>query len=128
MTVTIAAIARAWALRWLGPRTPPSPPSPAPECSGIVVVADIPPVPPIRIPPGPPFYPPDAFPVPIVRSRGSLDVLESISDSTSSSLRHRLQRSDPLRAITIGHSADCGCQVCANRRYNLMNPMERGEV
>ncbi|KAJ6163878.1 hypothetical protein N7497_003857 [Penicillium chrysogenum] len=60
--------------------------------------------------------------------RHSSAVLESISDSTSSSLRRRLQRCNPLPAITIGHSENCTCQVCSNRRYNLMNPMERGEV
>ncbi|CAI7611232.1 unnamed protein product [Penicillium crustosum] len=89
---------------WLGPRPPARP---VPECSDIVVVADIPPVPPIR--------PPDA-----VRNE------PQASASTSSHLRHRLQRINELPAITLGHSVTCGCEDCRNRRFSRMTPMEEG--
>ncbi|KAJ5511828.1 Cytochrome P450 [Penicillium expansum] len=104
MTMTIAEIARAWAFRWLGPRPPARP---VPECSDIVVVADIPPVPPIRRP--------DA-----VRNE------PQASASTSSHLRHRRRRINELPAITLGHSVTCGCEDCRNRRFNRMIPMEEG--
>ncbi|OQD99049.1 hypothetical protein PENSOL_c007G03837 [Penicillium solitum] len=89
---------------WLGPRPQARP---VPECSDIVVVADIPPVPPIR--------PPDA-----VRNE------PQASASTSSHLRHRLRRINELPAITLGHSVTCGCEDCRNRRFNRMTPMEEG--
>ncbi|KAJ5950846.1 uncharacterized protein N7479_009259 [Penicillium vulpinum] len=88
----------------LGPRPPARP---VPECSNIVVVADIPPVPPIR--------PPDA-----VRNE------PQASASTSTRLRHRLRRINELPAITLGHSVTCGCEDCRNRRFNRMTPMEEG--
>ncbi|KGO53505.1 Cytochrome P450 [Penicillium expansum] len=89
---------------WLGPRPPARP---VPECSDIVVVADIPPVPPIRRP--------DA-----VRNE------PQASASTSSHLRHRRRRINELPAITLGHSVTCGCEDCRNRRFNRMIPMEEG--
>ncbi|KGO64566.1 Cytochrome P450 [Penicillium italicum] len=87
-------------------RAPP-PARPVPECSDIVVVADIPPVPPIR--------PPDA-----VRNE------PRASASTSSHLRHRCRRINELPPITLGHSVTCGCEDCRNRRFNRMTPMEEG--
>ncbi|KAJ5373540.1 hypothetical protein N7517_005546 [Penicillium concentricum] len=77
------------------------------SCSDIVVVADIPPVPPIR--------PPDA-----VRNE------PQASASTSGHLRHRLRRINELPALTLGHSVTCGCEDCRNRRFNRMTPMEEG--
>ncbi|KAJ6186026.1 hypothetical protein N7519_007327 [Penicillium mononematosum] len=102
---------------WFGPR----PARPPPERSDIIVVADIPPVPPIRPPDA--IHPPDTVHPP--------DAEPQASASTSGHLRQRLQRlqrTNALRPITLGHSVSCGCEYCRNRRFNRMTPMEEGQT